>query len=343
MDKADRQKLLLSLQHIRDHPLIKIQLWNEADHGGLRKEIGIGVKNTLFYYNGDYVKIYYDLKSLEETFTRIIEISTDKKIISWEKKIKRAIKKMAPYLYNKKSIKTKKELLEFYKNYKIYWPIMAIFFVIPNVESLDESIKKRILDLRKQSQKLSDSFGDVFRKGILSTSKKIKKGEENFVLLNEFLNKEKINKKELNKRKKSYIFYEGKIYVGQELRSLITEKRIVFEDKKPLKKQKEIIEGTVSYPGRVTGSAKIVMTSKNLKKIKKGNIIISPMTTPSYIPSLRNIKAIVTDEGGVTCHASIISRELKIPCIIGTKIASKLLKDGDLVEVDANKGIVKKL
>jgi len=67
------------------------------------------------------------------------------------------------------------------------------------------------------------------------------------------------------------------------------------------------------------------------------------MTNPNMMPLIRKAKAIITDEGGITCHAAIISRELNIPCIIGTKIATKVLKDGDRVEVDADKGIVRKL
>ena len=67
------------------------------------------------------------------------------------------------------------------------------------------------------------------------------------------------------------------------------------------------------------------------------------MTRPEFLPLLRQAKAIITDEGGLTCHAAIISRELGIPCIIGTKMATRILKDGDLVEVDANKGIVRKI
>ena len=82
---------------------------------------------------------------------------------------------------------------------------------------------------------------------------------------------------------------------------------------------------------------------KEIKKIKKGDIIVSPMTTPEYTPILNKVAAIVTDEGGITSHAAVISREMKIPCIIGTKIATKVFKDGYLVEVDANKGIIKKL
>ena len=67
------------------------------------------------------------------------------------------------------------------------------------------------------------------------------------------------------------------------------------------------------------------------------------MTRPEFMPILRKAAAIVTDEGGITCHAAIVARELKIPCIIGTQIATRVLKDGDLVLVDATNGVVKKI
>ena len=68
--------------------------------------------------------------------------------------------------------------------------------------------------------------------------------------------------------------------------------------------------------------------------------MVSISTNPSLVPAMRNAAAIVTNTGGVTCHAAIVSRELKIPCIIGTNMATKALKNGDKVEVDANKGII---
>jgi pyruvate,water dikinase len=70
-------------------------------------------------------------------------------------------------------------------------------------------------------------------------------------------------------------------------------------------------------------------------------VLVTSMTTPDFIVAMKKAGAIVTDEGGLSCHAAIVSRELKIPCVIGTKIATKVFKDGDRVEVDANKGIVK--
>ena len=67
------------------------------------------------------------------------------------------------------------------------------------------------------------------------------------------------------------------------------------------------------------------------------------MTTPDMIMVMHKAAAFVTDEGGITCHAAIVSREMKKPCIVGTKIATKVLKDGDMVEVDATDGTVKKI
>ena len=80
-----------------------------------------------------------------------------------------------------------------------------------------------------------------------------------------------------------------------------------------------------------------------MEKFKRGDILVSPATNPNILPVMKIAAAIITDEGGITCHAAIVSREFKIPCVVGTKIATKVLKDGDLVEVDAEKGVVRKL
>lgn len=92
----------------------------------------------------------------------------------------------------------------------------------------------------------------------------------------------------------------------------------------------------------VSGRVKICAGFKEAAvKIKTGDILVCPMTTPDYVPSMKRAKAIITDEGGITCHAAIIARELKIPCVVGTKIATQVLFDGDLVRIDAGRGIIK--
>ncbi len=102
------------------------------------------------------------------------------------------------------------------------------------------------------------------------------------------------------------------------------------------------IKGTVASKGAARGKVKIVIETKDLKKVKKGDILVADETDPDFLPAMRKAKAIITDMGGLLCHAAIVSRELGIPCITGTKIATKVLRDGDLVEVDAHKGIVRK-
>jgi pyruvate,water dikinase len=101
------------------------------------------------------------------------------------------------------------------------------------------------------------------------------------------------------------------------------------------------LKGTIACKGIVKGKVKVIHTKEDFGKMEEGNVLIASMTTPEMVPIMKKAAAFVTDEGGVTCHAAIISREMKKPCIIGTKNATQAFKDGDLVEVDAESGIVK--
>jgi phosphoenolpyruvate synthase/pyruvate phosphate dikinase len=105
---------------------------------------------------------------------------------------------------------------------------------------------------------------------------------------------------------------------------------------------KNEIKGLTASLGKVTGIARVVLSLNDLKKVQEGDIIIAPMTRPEHIIAMKRASAIVTDDGGITCHAAIVSRELGIPCVIGTNFATKVFKDGDLIEVDANSGTVRK-
>jgi len=106
-----------------------------------------------------------------------------------------------------------------------------------------------------------------------------------------------------------------------------------------------IIKGQIAHQFKknVRGVVKVVLSNKEMAKIKTGDIFVTSMTKPDYINAMRKASAIVTDEGGLLSHAAIVSRELDIPCLVNTKIATQVLKDGDEVEVDAVKGVVTKL
>ncbi len=106
-------------------------------------------------------------------------------------------------------------------------------------------------------------------------------------------------------------------------------------------KNRKMIKGMPASKGVVSGKVKICKTSKEIEKMKKGQVLVAPTTSPDYIMGFKKAIAVVTDEGGLTCHAAVVSREMRLPCVINTKFASEILKDGDLVEVDAERGTVK--
>jgi len=145
----------------------------------------------------------------------------------------------------------------------------------------------------------------------------------------------------LRQRKEGYIYYQGKVYPAITEEEFAKKHNLEIMDSKINLSDKNEIKGNSAYRGKVIGKVRVVFEIEDMKKIEKGEILVTSMTTPDLIAVSREFSAIVTDEGGMLCHAAIISREFKKPCIIGTKIATQVLKDGDLVEVDADKGIVK--
>jgi len=101
------------------------------------------------------------------------------------------------------------------------------------------------------------------------------------------------------------------------------------------------IKGSLGFKGKVTARVSIIIDQSEFSKFIPGNVLVTSMTRAEFVPLMKMASAVVTDEGGITCHAAIISRELKKPCVIGTKIATQVLHDGDLVEVDADNGVVR--
>ena len=148
--------------------------------------------------------------------------------------------------------------------------------------------------------------------------------------------------KELEARKKFLVNVqtddENSFYTGKEAKNKLKELGISIKEEIANE-----VKGKVANQGKVKGRARVLLTSSGVTDFKQGDILITGMTTPDFVPLIGKAAAIVTDEGGILCHAAIVSRELDIPCIVGTNNATKTIKDGDIIEVDAKKGIVKKI
>jgi pyruvate,water dikinase len=103
----------------------------------------------------------------------------------------------------------------------------------------------------------------------------------------------------------------------------------------------ETIRGITAFKGIARGKVVIVKDRSELHMVEQGDILVTRLTTPDFVIAMKKAAAIVTDLGGITSHAAVTSRELKIPCVVGTKNSTKILKRGDMVEVDADQGIIK--
>jgi phosphohistidine swiveling domain-containing protein len=102
-------------------------------------------------------------------------------------------------------------------------------------------------------------------------------------------------------------------------------------------------QGTTACSGKVKGEVRVINLPEEMGKMQLGDIMVSHTTYPALVPAMKKASAIVTEDGGITCHAAIVARELQTPCVVGVKNILRVLKDGDRVEVDATKGIVKKI
>lgn len=144
-------------------------------------------------------------------------------------------------------------------------------------------------------------------------------------------------------RQKQYVIesVDGarRLLVGDEAINYITEfkKNIKSDIQEPVLEFK----GSPAFQGKATGKAVVILNENDLVNVNEGDILVSPMTRTSFLPAMKRAAAYVTDEGGVTCHAAIVARELQKPCVVGTKVASKVLKNGMQVEVDAVSGNIK--
>lgn len=145
----------------------------------------------------------------------------------------------------------------------------------------------------------------------------------------------------LNERMRGYasIIPRGEqatVFVGKEAAEI---ERIIEREVPAL----EELRGMPVFGGFVKARACIIPSPDDVHKMRDGGVLVCPMSDPDYMPAIKKASAIVADQGGLLCHAAIVAREMQVPCVVGTEYATKFLKDGDEVEVDAVRGNVRKI
>lgn len=181
----------------------------------------------------------------------------------------------------------------------------------------NKTMKKELPKEIQEKQKLSESE-------ILVLAKLAKKAEEHYKAPQDM----------------EYAIEKNKIMVVQSRPITTLKKHVIEEVVQRLAEAKVLTKGMSASPGVASGMVKIVANADELTKIEKGDVLVAVMTDPDYVAAMQRAAAIVTEQGGTACHAAIVSREMGVPCIVGTENATHVLKEGSFVTVDAINGLV---
>jgi len=317
---------------------------------GSKKQINACLGVSIFISHKGFTVGYLDKEDKKIFGENLLkQIKKDKKVaLYWCNQTKQSSDKTLHFL---KEIKGKSI------NYEIYQRFLKILFeeyepyhrAVKNVtDFLPEKLLKELLPKFSEARVYAEPVYEETEKFMQRMAKQISKktGYPKDIILcttkeefDKYLKNGKLPKKEvLQKRYTSgaLLFQNGKY-------EFITDKKVTLLEKSIEEKfvSQVAIKGTSAYPGKAKGTVKIIMNAREKNDFKKGDVLVTGMTRPEYVYLIKESSAFVTDAGGMLSHAAITARELKKPCIVGTQIATKTLKNGDLVEVDADKGIIK--
>ena len=217
--------------------------------------------------------------------------------------------------------------------------IVTLFFYT----GIDERSPKEAQEIAVRGREEADFFAeqDVFARKSIAKIGGISEELAGVVLPSELSHVP--SKEVLSERLGSFLILDGREGCVGSLSSFMRSNPSYVFEGTDLPQDQTDIRGQIAYPGVLRGKVKIVKKQNQMSNVEEGDIMVSPMTTPDFLPAMQKAAAFVTDEGGITCHAAIVAREMKKPCIIGTKIATQMLHDGDFVEVDADNGVVRVL
>ncbi len=315
----------------RQFPLLMFQVWGNSFENFMGREIKLFPKQITFFTNG--FGLVYRNNALAGKINDIFLEELEKNPAFFDKLYENSLKGFAELKKSTaKETISKEELLAFLDQLEKYWPaVYAAPFVPIHKDLYPKKATEKMMALRKQIAPLAYNGSELIRRSL----KKIfpKENPENISF-------EYIQGK-MQLLEKTYVV-DGKLC--ESIDDLIKKYNIQLKEpeKEPTQPSSKIV-GQIAYPGKTTGKAFILTDKKKLHMFKEKAILVCHTVYPDYFPIINKATAIVADEGGITSHAAIFAREFKIPTIIGVHGATKIFKNEDNLEVDANQGIVRKV
>lgn len=327
--------------YTRENCLLAFELWEEHQTKAIKPIYNWTTPPTIFNIDEGSAEIYYPLNLPGKYREKIAE-----KIVADPMFVKNSMQEFSTLLGELENIwkshlplKSIEALENFYQQSIRCWCGVDVAYTVPEIGSATLEDKELAMSLRKRSADFLENTDRIFQVTLHQLFPLL--GDlVKFLTLNE-IKGELPSEKELEKRSGHFIYFSGKIITEVSLSYFSKEHNVEIKVEKPLSASE--VHGQVAMQGSVTGKVRILRLKKQIPELEPGEILITSMTTQDYIPAMQKAAAFITDEGGITCHAAITAREFGKPCVIGTKVATQIFKTGDLVEVDAFNGVVRKI
>lgn len=333
--------------YTRDTSLIIQEAWLYACVDGLEQKLGITNPfplSTIYYMRDGALELWFEENFVDwlSNALRARYLSHPQEVVEILNKYEEGVKELKEHFWSHGPITDKGELVSFIDHVNKLMVGYMLMYFYSLAGDFPKELQEYVNALRKE-----DVFFDANDKLIRVSLQAIFPEYKNYVTC--FLQKEvATSPASLNTYKERFehlVLWSSDGFVVKTLKEYLAENpglHFIFDDQ-GVAKDTSTVSGEVAYPGIIRGKVRLVYRKDQVALVKDGEIIVSPMTTPDYVPAMKKAAGFVTDEGGLLCHAAIIARELKKPCIIGTKVATTVFKDGDMVEVDATKGTVSKI
>ena len=321
---------------VRDLSLLSCSIFGESQSVVIKKNFGV-VFYTFWSIKNNQVSLYRSEKENSE-FSKVIALRC-RRDEKYAKNLSKKLIKLTDWFNdflkeNKKTVDFKNKAKSFFINYKNFYALhQAVYWggdYLSKIKTINKDHDHRAVDILKSAYK----YNELIIPKVENYFKKLK--------ITNFLYDEIINEKVKMLSGISLLFFGGRRFILSPSETEKLEKIIEDKQKRADNLIKEF-KGLSATKGVYKGKVRLVTDLNNLKDVKVGDVLVTHMTRPQFNLQIKNSGAIITNEGGILCHAALLAREFNIPCVVGTKIATKVLKDGDLVEVDADNGVVRVL
>lgn len=322
-----------SLTISRPNSLIEKSIYFNGEYEGIKS-----LTKNLYYFKPLFIydsktkstQIYYNEYDLEEDprlMYYYIDLYFDDVLNEYEK-IKKYIKELNKIIDNKKDF----DFNLFVDKLVSIYPFASLGQLAGHFDNITSRLRDMLYDFRFNYDYIIHKSCDYLLEYVEKNLPNDLRLYKDYITIEEYKSGIFPSIDILKRRKNGYIFFDNEIVLENYDNWLKSKNiNIVVDDDSTMK-------GQVIFSGNVEGTVCKVFCEDDFSKVKQGDILVTPMTTPKFVKVIKKVKGIITDEGGVTCHAAIISRELKIPCIVGCKNATKILQDGDLVKLNASTG-----